>query len=118
MESSTNRWHLAILRIDHASATTPDLSAMVYSEGGSGVCSDATNIGSGDKTRAVYVDKLGFMEDLTTGGQLFGVTRSNNHAGNEAGYEAYVFRTKLDPTTGAVLAASTGSADYKVKVLE
>lgn len=58
------------------------------------------------------------MEDALTGGQLFGLTRTNNHNGNEQSQVAYVFRTKLDSTTGAVMAAGTGSADFKIKLLD
>ena len=116
-DAVTNRWNLAILRIDHASPTTPELAVMVYGEGGSGNCADVNNIGNGDKTRAVYIDKLGFMEDGVSDGQLFGVTRTNNHAGNEESFEAYVFRARLDSSTGAVLSASDGSSNYRVKFL-
>ena len=67
-DAVTQRWHLGILKIDNASPATSELARMVYAEGGTGDCNDAGNIGNGDKTRAVYVDKLGFMEDFWSGG--------------------------------------------------
>ena len=76
------RWHMAILKIDHhaASPTTPEMAVLVYTGDSNGSCS-TSELGSADITQAVYVDKLGFMEDGLSGGQLFGVTRTNNHAG-------------------------------------
>ena len=58
------------------------------------------------------------MEDTVTGGQLFGLTRTHNHLGSENSYEAYVFRTKLDASTGAVLTASSGGTDFNIKRLD
>ena len=63
--SATSRWHMAIMRIDHSTPTTPQVSSLVYSDGGD--CSNS-NLGFGDISEAVYIEHLGFMEDLTTGG--------------------------------------------------
>ena len=50
-------WNLAILRIDHAtfSSSDPDLSILVYTEAGSGVCTDSTNLGDTMIGQAVYI---------------------------------------------------------------
>ena len=46
------------------------------------------------------------------------MTRTNNHSGNAASSYSYVFRTKLDSSTGAVLTAGVSSTDYFIKRLD
>ena len=40
------------------------------------------------------------MYDALSGGQLFGVTTTNNHGGDVSGAKTLVFRLVLDPSTG------------------
>lgn len=49
---------------------------------------------------APYISHLGY-DDTTANGQLFGVTITNNHAGNKAGFYNFVFRIELDSNKDA-----------------
>ena len=107
---------MSILRVDHSSSATPssiDLSKVVYHDE-----NDCSAPGRSNIAVAAYIAHLGFMEDSTTGGQLFGLTSSHNHQGNEVAFSSYVFRVKLDPVTGAIPAVATGDSDYEILRLD
>ena len=88
------------------------MSRLVVNLSSSDASCPESDLGGDNKQNTIYINHLGFMEDAVSGGQLFGITANNNHAGNKLSMNMRIFRAVLDPTSGSLPAISVGDSNY------